>query len=106
MYTSQGWTLNLKWSDKKSNNKELTWLVCNKIIQCFGFLYSGTPFFFSACHVLKTWFELSGVKLYRNNLKGNKNYFEVSGRFELLRVRVIGRPLYSHKVSIFKEIIY
>ena len=62
--------------------------------------------------MLKTWFELSGVKLYRNNLKGNKNYFEVSGRFELSRVRVIGSPLYSHKVSIlfqvsiFKEIIY
>ena len=55
--------------------------------------------------MLKTWFELSGVKLYRNNLKGNK-------RFELSRVRVIGSPLYSHKVSIlfqvsiFKEIIY
>ena len=31
---------------------------------------------FSKFHALKTWFELSRVKLYRNDLKGNKNYFE------------------------------
>ena len=111
MHTSRGWTLNLKWSDKKSNNKELTWLVCNKF-SASDFCTVVHHFFFSACHVLKTWFELSGVKLYRNNLKGNKNYFEVSGRFELSRVRVIRSPLYSYKVSIlfqvsiFKEIIY
>ena len=42
--------------------------------------------FFSTCHALKTRFELSRVKLYRNDLKGNKNYFEFnSGRFELSR---------------------
>ena len=34
--------------------------------------------FFPTCHALKTWFELSRVKLYRNNLKGNKNYFELT----------------------------
>ena len=27
----------------------------------------------------KTWFELSRVKLYRNDLRGNKNYFELAG---------------------------
>ena len=26
--------------------------------------------------------------MYRNELKGNKNYFELAGRFELSRVRV------------------
>ena len=26
-----------------------------------------------------TWFELSRVKLYRNDLKGNENYFELAG---------------------------
>ena len=26
---------------------------------------------------LKTWLELSRVKLYRNDLRGNKNYFEL-----------------------------
>ena len=68
-----------------------------------------------------TWFELSRVKLYRNELRGNKNYFELAGgssyrgqnyskckmeiqgkstlvrvraRFELARVRVIGSQLY------------
>ena len=64
---------------------------------------------------LKTWFELSRVKLYRSDLRGNKNYFELAGnssyskcmteiqrksifvrvnaRFELTRVRVIGSQL-------------
>ena len=104
MLTSQGWTLNLKWGDKKSNNKELTWLFCNKFCAS-DFCTVVHHFFFPACHVLKTWFELSGVKLYRNNLKGNKNYFEVSGRFELSRVRVIGesntaakRNAHEHKI--------
>ena len=31
-----------------------------------------TAFFFPTCHALKTWFELSRVKLYRNPLKGTK----------------------------------
>ena len=47
--------------------------------------------FFSTCHVLISWFELSKVKLYRNDLKGNKNYFELAGSyrgFELLRVKL------------------
>ena len=42
---------------------------------------------------LKTWFELSMVKLYRNDLRGNKNYFELAGDssykgFELPRVKL------------------
>ena len=42
--------------------------------------------FFSTCHALKTRFELSRVKLFRNDLKGNQNYLEFhSGRFELSR---------------------
>ena len=42
--------------------------------------------FFSTCHALKTRFELSRVKLFRNDLKGNKNYLEFhGGRFELSR---------------------
>ena len=41
------------------------------------------------CQALKAWFKLSRVKLYRNYLKGNENYFELTGsRFELSRVRV------------------
>ena len=35
-------------------------------------------FFLLTCHVLVTWFELSRVKLYRNYLKGNKDYFELA----------------------------
>ena len=35
---------------------------------------TAAQFFFSTCRVLKMWFELSRVKLYRNDLKGNKNY--------------------------------
>ena len=45
--------------------------------------------FFSTCHALKTRFELSRVKLFRNDVKGNKNYLEFhSGRFELPRVKL------------------
>ena len=42
--------------------------------------------FFPTFEGLKTWFELSRVKLYRNDLRGNKN--RVSERFELSKVRV------------------
>ena len=49
--------------------------------------------FFPTFEGLKTWFELSRVKLYRNDLKGNKNYFELAGvssyrGFELPRVKL------------------
>ena len=36
-------------------------------------------FFFSTCQALETWFELSRVKLFRNDLKGNNIYFELAG---------------------------
>ena len=35
--------------------------------------------FFLASQVLKTLFESSRVNLYRNDLKGNKNYFDLVG---------------------------
>ena len=49
--------------------------------------------FFSTCQALKAWFELSWVNLYRDDLKGNKNYFELAGGpsyrgFELPRVKL------------------
>ena len=64
--------------DKKSNDKELTRLFWNKF-SASNFCTVAHRFFFLllTCHVLKTWFELSRVKSYRNNLKGNKNYFEL-----------------------------
>ena len=34
--------------------------------------------FITTCYALKTWFELSRVQLYRNDLKGNKSYFELA----------------------------
>ena len=40
------------------------------------FFLTAVPGFF--CNVLKTWFELSRLKLYGSDLKGNKNYFELS----------------------------
>ena len=36
-------------------------------------------FFFPTCQVFITWFELSRVKLYGNDLKCKKNYFELAG---------------------------
>ena len=47
--------------------------------------------YFPTCHGLKTWLELSRVKLCRDDHKENKNYFELAGGssyrgFELPRV--------------------
>ena len=36
-------------------------------------------FFFLTCHALTTWFKILRVKLSRNDLKGNKNQFELAG---------------------------
>ena len=55
----------------KSKGKELTRLFLNKFIV----LDVSTLFLFSNCQVLKMLFELLRVKLYRNDLKGNKKYF-------------------------------
>ena len=42
---------------------------------------AGTLFFFllPTLKALKTWFELSRVNLYKSDLRGNKNYFELAG---------------------------
>ena len=57
---------------------------------CFKFSDFSTLFFFSStCHALKTWFELSRVKLYRNDLKSNKSYLELAGRSSYLVVKLI-----------------
>ena len=45
-------------------------------------------FFFLTTHALETWFELSSVKLCRNDLKENKNCLELKGKFEISRVPV------------------
>ena len=51
-------------------------------------------FYFKTSHMLKIWFKLSRVNLYRNNLKGFKQKsLQVSMRFELARVQVIRSQL-------------
>ena len=67
----------------------LNWTLVFREIQYFGLQFTA---FFSICHALKTWFELSRVKLYGNDLKGNKKYLELAGGssylgFKLLRVK-------------------
>ena len=62
----QGWTLNLNWSDNKVKAKN--WNGCFEINSMF-----------QTCDVLKTWFKLLRVKSYRNDVRGNKNYFELVG---------------------------
>ena len=76
----------LEW--QKSKDKELTRSLWNK----FNVLDFSTRFFFLTYHALITWFELSRVKLCRNDLEGNKNNFELAGGssyrgFELPRVK-------------------
>ena len=64
-------------SDKKVKNlKEKENTIVLREIQCFGLQFTA---FFSKFHALKTWFEFSRVKLYRTDLKENKNYFELAG---------------------------
>ena len=43
--------------------------------------------FLSTCHALKTWFELTRVKLHTNDL-GIKNYFELAGGSSYQRVKL------------------
>ena len=54
----------------KTKNTRLLWNKTN-VLSCCSLL-------FPTNHELKTWFDLSRVKLYRNDLKGNKNYFELA----------------------------
>ena len=47
--------------------------------------------FRSTCHAVKTWFELSRVKLYRNDLiesEGKQKLLGVSERVEVSRVKL------------------
>ena len=47
--------------------------------------------FRSTCHAVKTWFELSRVSLYRNDLiesEGKQKLLRISGRVELSRARI------------------
>ena len=97
LINTQCWTLYLNWTEKKGKTNT-TWLL--KLFQCFGLLYT----FFRLVRRLNksflykftldnlnhaAWFKLSRVNLYRNDLKGNENYFKLTGsRFELSRVRV------------------
>ena len=85
------WTLNLNWSQwsgKRVKTIKELWIVFRTSVPCF--------FFFFWFHRLKTWFEISRVKLYGNDLKGNKNYFELAGR----EVRVIkGKKIWHRYVG-------
>ena len=56
--------------------KTKTLLGCFEINSMFWTSVHG---FFPTCHTLITRIELSRVKLYRNELKRNKNYFELAG---------------------------
>ena len=92
MINIQGWTqFELEW--KKLRQRFDTIVLKNTPIQCFRLL-QWTGFFlmfFPTCHMLK-----SMVKLYKNDLKGNKNLLWVSGSFQLLRVQVTKGKITVH----------
>ena len=69
-YTVMDIAFKLDW--QKSKDKEY---MVVKIISMFW----TAAHFFPTCRALKALFELSWVNLYRNDLKGNKNYFELAG---------------------------
>ena len=108
------WTTKLDWDRlwvKTKNWHRLTSLFLNKfsvsanfsILFLFLFLLLLLLLlliFFLTCQVIKKWFELSRLKLYRNCLKGNENYFELAGvssyrEFDLWEVDCIA-ILYWH----------
>ena len=68
----QEWTLNLNWSEKIVKTKNLFW---NK----FNVSDFSTPFLSRQLSRAYNMVLVIGVKLYRNDLKGNKNYFELVG---------------------------
>lgn len=68
----EGWILNLKWSDIKEKTKN--WHGCFYDIKSDNVADFSTLFFILTCCTLKTWFELSRVRLYRNDLQGNKTW--------------------------------
>ena len=63
MHTSQGWTLNLNWSDKKSNDKEMA-LLLNSVLRTSVQWYI---IIFPTCPHLKH----GSIYLNTNNVKGN-----------------------------------
>ena len=73
---------------KKLKDKKYT--VVLQEVQCFGLQFTT---FLSTCQALKTCFELSRVKLRRNDLKGKQKLLRVNGRFHLSRVRVTGSKI-------------
>ena len=82
LINTQCWTLYSNWTEKKRKDKHY---MVVKIISVFR----TAVHFFPTCQALKAWFKLLRVNLYRNDLKGNKNYFKLTGpRLELSRVRV------------------
>ena len=69
--SKQEWTLNFNWSDKKVKTKNL--LGCFEINSMFQTSLSTLFFSRLVTRLIITWFELWRVKLYRNELTGNKN---------------------------------
>ena len=86
----QEWTLNLNWSDKKVKTRNL--LGCFEINSMFRTSVHGFLPDLPRAYI-KHGLSILRVKLYRNVLKGNKNYFEIAGGssyrgFELPRVKL------------------
>ena len=52
--------------------------------------------FFFTCHVLQIWFKLLRVILYRNDLKENKNHFELARGWNYPRVGVTEGKITGH----------
>ena len=61
-------------SAHRLKDEELTGLFISK----FNVSDFSKSFFFSTNHSPKTWLEISKVKLYRNDLRGNRNYFQLT----------------------------
>ena len=75
--STQEWTLNLNWSDKKVKTKNL--LSCFEINSMFRTSVHGFLPDLSLTRSYNMVRVIEGKITYRNELKGNKNYFEIVG---------------------------
>ena len=84
------------------------WISLNKLNLNLFWTAAHWFFFLTTCHALKTWFKLLRVKsVYRNDLKGNKNYFEFAGgsgyrAFELPEGKITGNHEYINLSKKFR----
>ena len=79
--------------DKQHQSSLVNYMPSTRQWEIQNSMLRKSTFFSLTFEALKTWFQLLGVKLHWNDLRGNKNYFELAGGlnywgFELLMIQL------------------